>query len=43
MTKVFDVQSLVSDVAASADDDLDFIHEIPAAEVWRDCLSSCQL
>jgi len=34
VTKVFDVERLDSDVAASADDDLDFIREIPVAEVW---------
>ena len=34
VTKVFDVEQLESDVAATATDDLDFIREIPAAEVW---------
>jgi len=34
VTKVFDVECLKSDVAATAADDLDFIHEIPVAEVW---------
>jgi len=33
VTKVFDVERLDSDVAAKADDDLDFIREIPITEV----------
>ena len=31
---MFDVERLESDAAATADDDLDFIREIPVAEVW---------
>ena len=34
VTKVFDVERLDSGVDAAADDDLDFIREIPVAEVW---------
>jgi len=34
VTKVFDVEHLEPDVAATATDDLDFIREIPVAEVW---------
>jgi len=33
VTKVFDVERLESDVASTAADDLDFIREIPVAEV----------
>jgi len=34
VTKVFDVERLESDTAGSLNDDLDFIREIPIAEVW---------
>jgi len=33
VTKVFDIENLESEVTASANDDLDFIREIPVAEV----------
>jgi len=33
VTKVFDVERLESDLAATPTDDLDFIREIPVAEV----------
>jgi len=38
VTKVFDVEHLESDVAVNATDDLDFIREIPVAEV---CEQKC--
>jgi len=39
---MFDVENLESDVAATANDDLDFIREIPVAEVWL-CSSAAYL
>jgi len=39
VTKVFDVERLDSGVAATADDDLDFIREIPVAEVQLSLLN----
>jgi len=40
VTKVFDVERHDSDVSATADDDLDFVREIPVAEV-RLSLNTC--
>jgi len=34
VTKAFDIERLDSDAGGTADDDLDFIREIPVAEVW---------
>jgi len=41
VTKVFDVERLDSGVSATAEDDLDFIREIPVAEVGLNLNTIC--